>query len=82
MKAIRTYRMEGVWFFQDTTFMPDDDSLEDPLQCTCSAVVSPFGPQEGDAIGCIPVPELPMDLRIQELNHFLTLLQYMYNYGS
>lgn len=82
MKAIRTYRMEDNSFFQDTTFLPEDDSLDDPMQCTCSARVSPNGPQEGDMIMCLPVPELPLDLRIQELNHFLTLLQYMYEYGS
>lgn len=79
MKAIRTYRMEGNHFFQDTTFLPDEDSLSDPMQCTCSARVSPFGPQEDDLIMCAPVPELPLDLRIQELNHFLKLLNFMYD---
>lgn len=79
MKAIRTYRMEDDRFFQYTTFLPEDDSLEDPLQCTCSAVVSPDGPQEGDSIYCLPVPEMPLDLRIKELNHFLKLLNFMYD---
>lgn len=84
MKAIRTYFIEGTSLSMHTSFLPDDDSLDLPGSLDIVAEVSPGLPSdvypEGVFRMLVDDPEIPLDLRIQEMQHFLNTLKQMY-YG-
>lgn len=82
MKAIRTYDVTDGFLHQATSFLPDEDCLDDVMQCKCSVRISPDGlPIEGADILLIPYPaDLPLDLKIQEMQHFINVIKLMF-YG-
>lgn len=85
MKAIRTYEISDGYLRKKTTFLPDEDSLDDPMQCMISVRIDPDVdgiPVDGADVLLIPYPaDLPLDLKIQEMQHFLNTLNQMF-YGT
>lgn len=82
MKAIRTYEISDGYFRKHTTFLPGEDSLDDPMQCMISIRIDPDGvPVDGSDVLLIPTPDLPIDLKIQEIQHFINILKQMF-YGT
>lgn len=84
MKAIRTFWNDGVSLKMHSTFIPEDDSLDLLGSIDIVADVCPTVPGDsisGDVIRMtIEDFEIPLDLRIQEMQHFINVLKLMY-YG-
>lgn len=83
MKAIRTYQIdpEEKLLRMDSVVPPiEEDSLEFPWKLSITASVSPdsIAPQ-AFFLNCDS--DVPLDVRISEMQHFLTVLKIMY-YGS
>lgn len=85
MKAIRTFRSTEDHLTMRSVIVPSEDSLDDPQVCEIVALISPDFPHEvldGDAIKMSVLDsEFPLDLRLQEMQHFINVLKTMY-YGS
>ena len=83
MKAIRTYQLDpdDKFLRMDSIVPPvEEDSLEFPWKLSITAYVSP------DSVAPMAFylncdSDVPLDVRISEMEHFLLVLKTMY-YGS
>lgn len=86
MKAIRTYWNDGSTLKMHSTFVPEEDSLD--LLGSIDIVADVAPPLPGDVLTSplhairmtIEDSEISLDLRLQEMQHFINVLKVMY-YG-
>lgn len=78
MKAVRKFSIEDGFLRMETVFLPEEDSLDDPMSCKVLISIDPdSSAPQAFFLDCDS--SFPLYLRLQEVKHAMSVVCQMFS---